>query len=121
MWSNIAAHKRSLNVHQIFPERGNMGKVLPEYLSSWTTNMVQKEGVNVVTDAEVKHVERAKDQLVLSLNNGNKVIMIQTFLIKICLIYSSAMLMVIYTQVLEIMLNSASKYKSLLDLRFPQL
>jgi L-2-hydroxyglutarate oxidase LhgO len=56
-----------------------MGKVLPGYLSLWTTSMVQKEGVNVVTDSEVKHVKRVKDQLVLSLNNGSKVIMVQTF------------------------------------------
>jgi programmed cell death 8 (apoptosis-inducing factor) len=73
-------------VHQIFPEAGNMGKVLPGYLSLWTTNMVQKEGVNVITDAEVKHVERVKDKLVLSLNNGSKVIIVQTFLIKHCVI-----------------------------------
>jgi hypothetical protein len=96
-----------------------MGKVLPGYLSLWTTSMVQKEGVNVVTDAEVKHVERVKGQLVLSLKNGSKVIMVQTFLIKHCLIDSSAVLMVC-AQVMKIMLNSASKYKSLMDLMFPQ-
>lgn len=65
-------------MHQIFPEPGNMGKVLPGYLSLWTTNMVQKEGVNVITNAEVKDVEKVKDQLVLSLNNGSKVIMVRT-------------------------------------------
>lgn len=26
----------------MFPERGNMGKVLPEYLSNWTTEKVKK-------------------------------------------------------------------------------
>lgn len=26
----------------MFPEKGNMGKVLPEYLSNWTTNKVKK-------------------------------------------------------------------------------
>lgn len=30
-------------VIQIFPEQGNLGKVLPEYLSKWTTDKV-KEG-----------------------------------------------------------------------------
>jgi L-2-hydroxyglutarate oxidase LhgO len=53
-----------------------MGKVLPEYLSLWTTNMVQEEGVNVIANAEVEKVEKLKDQLVLSLNNGRKVIMV---------------------------------------------
>ena len=31
-----------LEVVQIFPEKGNMGKVLPEYLSNWTTEKVKK-------------------------------------------------------------------------------
>lgn len=31
-----------LEVIQMFPERGNMGKVLPEYLSNWTTEKVKK-------------------------------------------------------------------------------
>jgi len=59
-----------------------MGKVLPGYLSLWTTNMVQEEGVNVIANAEVENVEKVEDQLILSLNNGRKVIMIQTFIIK---------------------------------------
>ena len=63
-------------MYQIFREPGNMGKVLPEYLSLWTTNMVQEEGVNVIANAEVEKVEKLKDQLVLSLNNGRKVIMV---------------------------------------------
>jgi programmed cell death 8 (apoptosis-inducing factor) len=53
-----------------------MGKVLPEYLSLWTTNKLKEEGVNLITDAEVEDVENVKDQLVLSLNNGSKVIMV---------------------------------------------
>ena len=44
--------------------------------------MVQEEGVNVIANAEVENVEKVEDQLILSLNNGRKVIMIQTFVIK---------------------------------------
>jgi len=44
--------------------------------------MVQEEGVNVIANAEVENVEKVEDQLILSLSNGRKVIMIQTFLIK---------------------------------------
>lgn len=44
--------------------------------------MVQEEGVNVIANAEVENVEKVEDQLILSLNNGRKVIMIQTFIIK---------------------------------------
>lgn len=31
-----------LEVIQMFPEKGNMGKVLPEYLSNWTTEKVKR-------------------------------------------------------------------------------
>ena len=31
-----------MNVMQVFPEDGNMGKVLPKYLTEWTTNKVRK-------------------------------------------------------------------------------
>lgn len=31
-------------IFQIFREPGNMGKILPEYLSYWTTNKVNAEG-----------------------------------------------------------------------------
>lgn len=67
------SHKTGLNVYQIFQETGNMSKVLPGYLSLWTTNMVQEEGVNVIANAEVENVEKVKDQLILSLNNGRKI------------------------------------------------
>jgi hypothetical protein len=64
-----------------------MGKVLPEYLSLWTTNKVKEEGVNIITNAEVENVEKVKDQLVLTLNNGSKVIMVKAFLINCHLMY----------------------------------
>uniref|UniRef100_A0ACB8FXB7 Apoptosis-inducing factor 1, mitochondrial n=1 Tax=Sphaerodactylus townsendi TaxID=933632 RepID=A0ACB8FXB7_9SAUR len=38
------AQSKGLEVIQMFPENGNMGKVLPEYLSNWTTNKVIHEG-----------------------------------------------------------------------------
>lgn len=37
-----AARSRGLEVIQLFPENGNMGKVLPEYLSNWTTEKVRR-------------------------------------------------------------------------------
>ena len=39
--------KTNLVVNQVFPEKGNMGKVLPEYLCQWTTNKVASEGILV--------------------------------------------------------------------------
>ena len=33
--------KTGMKVLQIFPEDGNMGRVLPKYLTEWTTNKVR--------------------------------------------------------------------------------
>ncbi|KAK2911145.1 hypothetical protein Q8A67_003278 [Cirrhinus molitorella] len=59
-----------LEVIQMFPEKGNMGKVLPEYLSNWTTEKVRREGVNVITDALVKNVSYKNDKLEIKLKDG---------------------------------------------------
>ncbi|GFS20393.1 mitochondrial apoptosis-inducing factor 1 [Elysia marginata] len=48
------AKKSGLKVYQLFPETGNMGKVLPEYLSKWTTRKVENEGVEVLPNQSVK-------------------------------------------------------------------
>lgn len=51
-----------------------MGKVLPEYLSEWTTDRVREEGVNVIPDTQVKQVKPQDKQIRLQLNNGNEVL-----------------------------------------------
>ncbi|XP_059483923.1 apoptosis-inducing factor 1, mitochondrial [Neocloeon triangulifer] len=56
---------------QVYPEKGNMGKVLPEYLSQWTTNKVRNEGVEVISEAFVTGVSLDKGKLAIKLNNGN--------------------------------------------------
>ncbi|XP_053329660.1 apoptosis-inducing factor 1, mitochondrial isoform X2 [Spea bombifrons] len=61
-----------LEVIQMFPESGNMGKVLPEYLSHWTTEKVRREGVNVMTDAVVKSVTY-NGKLCINLKDGRQV------------------------------------------------
>lgn len=38
----FSGNESDLEVIQMFPEKGNMGKVLPEYLSNWTTEKVKK-------------------------------------------------------------------------------
>ncbi|XP_061904017.1 apoptosis-inducing factor 1, mitochondrial isoform X4 [Entelurus aequoreus] len=62
-----------LEVIQMFPEKGNMGKVLPEYLSNWTTDKVKKEGVKVISEALVKSVTCKDDQLEIQLKDGRLV------------------------------------------------
>ncbi|KAF0292040.1 Apoptosis-inducing factor 1, mitochondrial [Amphibalanus amphitrite] len=61
-----------MSVTQSFPEPGNMGRVLPEYLSNWTTRKVAAEGVQVLTGTSVQSAERDGDQVVLTLNDGKK-------------------------------------------------
>ena len=39
--------KKTKDIFQIFRESGNMGKILPEYLSLWTSCKVRAEGVQV--------------------------------------------------------------------------
>lgn len=36
------AQASGTEVIQLFPEKGNMGKVLPEYLSNWTMEKVRR-------------------------------------------------------------------------------
>ncbi|XP_054244539.1 apoptosis-inducing factor 1, mitochondrial [Indicator indicator] len=67
------ARTRGLEVIQLFPENGNMGKVLPEYLSNWTTEKVRREGVNVMPNAVVKSVSVSGKRLVIHLKDGRKV------------------------------------------------
>lgn len=54
-----------------------MEKVLPEYLSAWTTKKVKDEGVQiipktVVEDAVIKKDKYNNDKVELHLNNGEK-------------------------------------------------
>ncbi|XP_056141370.1 apoptosis-inducing factor 1, mitochondrial isoform X1 [Lampris incognitus] len=62
-----------LEVIQMFPEKGNMGKVLPEYLSNWTTEKVKKEGVKVIAEALVKTVTYKDDKVEIILKDGRVV------------------------------------------------
>ncbi|XP_045609743.2 apoptosis-inducing factor 1, mitochondrial isoform X2 [Procambarus clarkii] len=63
------------SVMQIYPESGNMGKVLPEYLSKWTTEKVKSEGVDVITNSFVEGVKSTKDGKVqLTLNTGKEIV-----------------------------------------------
>uniref|UniRef100_UPI00397F5758 FAD-dependent oxidoreductase n=1 Tax=Salmonella sp. s55004 TaxID=3159675 RepID=UPI00397F5758 len=57
-------------------EKGNMGRVLPEYLSTWTTEKVKKEGVCVIPNAFLKSAayDSESKQVALTLSNGEKIL-----------------------------------------------
>ena len=66
--------KTGLKVIQLYPESGNMAKVLPEYLSKWTTDKVRAEGVDVrastvIRDAIISH----DSKLVLLTDSGEEI------------------------------------------------
>jgi len=66
--------KSNMEVVQAYQEPGNMGKVLPDYLSDWTTEKVRAEGVRVLPNSGLKGVTATENgQLELSLQNGEKV------------------------------------------------
>ncbi|XP_053474218.1 apoptosis-inducing factor 1, mitochondrial isoform X2 [Ictalurus furcatus] len=67
------SHDLGLEVIQLFPEKGNMGKVLPEYLSNWTTEKVKREGVQVLTEALVKNVSYKDGKVEIKLKDGRLV------------------------------------------------
>eukprot|EP00041_Stephanoeca_diplocostata_P018106 m.375667 g.375667 ORF g.375667 m.375667 type:complete len:700 (+) comp20922_c0_seq1:190-2289(+) len=60
-----------VNVTQVFPEHGNMAKVLPQYLSEWSTARVQDEGVTVVPNTRVTGVTAADaNRVTVALSSG---------------------------------------------------
>ncbi|KAM7374117.1 hypothetical protein PAMP_006794 [Pampus punctatissimus] len=67
------SNESGLEVIQMYPEKGNMGKVLPEYLSNWTTEKVKKEGVKIISEALVKSVTSKDDKLEIKLKDGRLV------------------------------------------------
>lgn len=58
-------------IYQIYPETGNLGKVLPQYLSEWVSKKLEQEGANLIPRVEVKHVSMSADNCVeVKLSNG---------------------------------------------------
>lgn len=62
---------KNFEVYQLFHEEGNMGKILPEYLSQWTTERVREEGVKVWPKIQVKSAEVVDKKLKLTLTDDS--------------------------------------------------
>jgi len=56
-----------------------MGRVLPDYLSQWTTEKVKVEGVNVIPNAVVSGASLEDERLVLNLKDGRQVVIVIYF------------------------------------------
>jgi flavin-dependent dehydrogenase len=50
-----------------------MGRVLPKYLSQWTTEKVKAEGVQVLPKTHVEGASLEDNKVILTLNDGQKV------------------------------------------------
>lgn len=62
-------------MNQVFTEEGNMGKILPEFLSKWTTERVRELGINIHPNTEVQAVDLVdNDRIKLTLRNGESLI-----------------------------------------------
>lgn len=71
------AHKAKstgMEVNQVFSHAGNMGLVLPEYLTKWTTDKVKAEGVNVIAESQVEQAAVEGEKVKLTLNSGKEVV-----------------------------------------------
>ncbi|XP_050035001.1 apoptosis-inducing factor 1, mitochondrial-like [Dermacentor andersoni] len=66
--------KTGLTVYQVFSEKGCMGRLLPEYLSRWTTEKVRAEGVQVISSTRVTDARLGpRGQILLKLSSGQEI------------------------------------------------
>ncbi|KAK8757663.1 hypothetical protein V5799_004706 [Amblyomma americanum] len=66
--------KTGLTVYQVFSEKGSMGRVLPEYLSRWTTEKMRAEGVQVLSSTQITDARPGpRGQLLLKLSSGQEI------------------------------------------------
>jgi len=66
--------KSDFEVIQAYQEAGNMGKVLPDYLSEWTTDKVKSEGVTVLPNNTVKAVTKGDSTNLKVIMKSGKVV-----------------------------------------------
>lgn len=64
---------KGLKTYQIIQEKGNLGTVLPEYLSKHTTEKVQESGVDVLTSLTVTEAQYSNNQVEITLSDGRKI------------------------------------------------
>lgn len=67
------AKDKGTNIYQIFPESGNMSKVLPDYLSKWTMNKMGSQGVCILPNSSIKSAARDNDSIKLTLSTGETI------------------------------------------------
>lgn len=69
------AGSSDVKVIQIYPEKGNLAKVLPAYLSSWTTEKIREQKIDVISNTDVTEASLTpnKKQVKMKLSDGREV------------------------------------------------
>ena len=70
----IRTKQMGLRVVQVCPEKGMLWKLLPPYLSRWVSKRMTADGVELISEADVKSAtfDNDKNMLSVQLTNGNK-------------------------------------------------
>lgn len=60
---------------QVYPEKGNLGKILPAYLSAWTTDRMRSQGIDIIPNVDVQSASLSSNgkQVEIALTNGKTV------------------------------------------------
>lgn len=67
----ILGKDKELAITQIFPEKGHLAKILPEYLSQWATKKIRKDGINVIDEAVIESAQQEDGQIKINTNKGS--------------------------------------------------
>lgn len=61
-------------IYQIYPESGNLGKVLPQYLSEYVSEKARREGAHLIPNVETLSASMTKENTIdVKLSNGESI------------------------------------------------
>ncbi|ESN98758.1 hypothetical protein HELRODRAFT_67025 [Helobdella robusta] len=70
-----SAELKSFKVIQVFPEKGNLGLVLPEYLSKFATEKIKQEGAEILAERKIHQAsyDKTADKVLLTLDDNSEI------------------------------------------------
>ena len=69
----VGLSQKGAKVHQVYPESGNLGLVLPDYLSEFCKKQVEALNVKVSSNSKVKDISSSNDKVNIELDNGETI------------------------------------------------
>ncbi|XKL61105.1 hypothetical protein PGB90_008162 [Kerria lacca] len=67
-----ALSKNKVKVTQIFSDEGNLWKILPKYLSLWTTENIRSQGVEIISNVDIQTASLSTDKKHIELTVNTK-------------------------------------------------